>query len=70
MSLSKSKDSITGKSHHNWVRCPNTTPICRTVAMRARQGTRPSTSHRPEVGTRMPASTLMVVDFPAPFGPM
>src|SRR5256885_4563161 len=70
MSRSRSKDSQTGRSHQSWVRWPNTTPMRATWASRCRQGTRPITSQRPPLGTRMPASTLMVVDLPAPLGPM
>ncbi len=70
MSRSRSKDSTTGRSHQSCVRWPKTTPICRAFATRSRHGMRPSTSQRPESGTRMPESTLTVVDLPAPFGPM
>ena len=35
-----------------------------------RLGSSPATRSWPEVGTRMPVSILIVVDFPAPFGPM
>ena len=37
--------------------------------MRFRCGTIPLTSTRPALGVRMPVSILIVVDFPAPFGP-
>ena len=61
---------MTGRSHQSWVRCPKTTPMRATCALRSSQGTRPSISHLPESGTSMPEMILMVVDFPAPFGPM
>jgi hypothetical protein len=51
-------------------RCPNTTPIRRARSVRCRLGSRPATRSRPAVGTRMPVSILIVVDFPAPLGPM
>ena len=70
MSRRRSKDSITGRSHHSCVRCPNTTPISRTCSMRFFHGVLPSISHFPESGTSIPEMTLTVVDFPAPFGPM
>lgn len=43
MSRNRSKLSNTGKSHQSCVRCPNTTPIRATCAIRFSQGTRPST---------------------------
>ena len=38
--------------------------------VRLRLGSTPATRIEPEVGTRMPVSILIVVDLPAPFGPM
>ena len=64
------KVSDTGMSHQSWVRWPNTTPMLRALAMRWRWGTIPPTETSPPVGTRMPTSILMVVDLPAPLGPM
>jgi hypothetical protein len=52
------------------VRWPNTTPIRRVSSTRCRDGSMPATDSRPDVGTRMPVSILIVVDFPAPLGPM
>jgi len=52
------------------VRCPKTTPIRRVSSTRFRDGSMPATDSDPEEGTRMPVSILIVVDFPAPFGPM
>ena len=66
---SSSSESISGRSHQNWVRWPNTTPMRCATCLRSRYGTRPSTSTRPPLGTRMPVSILIVVDLPAPFGP-
>ena len=66
---SRSSDSISGRSHHSWVRWPKTTPMRWATALRWRCGERPSTSTRPAVGSRMPVSILIVVDLPAPFGP-
>ena len=43
--------------------------MVRALVRRSFQGTIPSASMCPDVGTRMPVSILMVVDFPAPFGP-
>ena len=40
------------------------------VCRRCRQGTKPLMRISPPLGTRMPVSILMVVDLPAPFGPM
>ena len=67
---SSSNNSRVGRSHHNCVRCPNTTPIRRTCSTRCRYGTRPSTTTRPLLGTRMPVSIFIVVDLPAPLGPI
>ena len=66
----KLNDSITAMSHQSWVRCPKTTPIVFTYCVRWRNGTKPLMKNSPLVGTRMPVSILIVVDFPAPFGPM
>ena len=41
-----------------------------TYCRRWRYGINPFTIASPEVGTRMPVSILMLVDFPAPFGPI
>jgi len=62
-------DSSRGRSHQSWLRCPKTTPILRAFRSRLSHGTRPATVALPLVGTRMPVSILIVVDFPAPFGP-
>ena len=70
MSFNRSKESITGTSHHSWERWPNTTPMWATCRLRSCQGTRPSTRQTPESGVSMPLSILMVEDFPAPLGPM
>ena len=70
MSRRSSKLSMTGRSHHSCVRCPKTAPMRATCLMRSRQGTNPPTSQWPAVGSRIPQRILMVVDFPAPFGPM
>ena len=67
--ITVTSDSINGRSHHNWLRWPNTTPILRALRSRSCHGTDPATSTTPLVGTRMPVSILMVVDFPAPLGP-
>ena len=45
-----SNESITGRSHQSCVRWPKTTPMRAHVAVRSRQGTRPSTSTSPDVG--------------------
>ena len=63
-------DSRSGRSHHSWLRWPKTTPIRRARSRRRRTGSRPQVRTEPEVGTRMPVSILMVVDFPAPLAPM
>ncbi len=63
-------ESMRGRSHHRVVRCPNTTPIRRASRVRSREGSMPATRSRPPLGVRIPVSILMVVDFPAPFGPM
>lgn len=49
--------------------CPNTTPIRRASASRCRAGSSPATRNRPAVGVRIPINILIVVLFPAPFGP-
>ncbi len=63
-------ESISGRSHHRVVRCPKTTPMRCASRVRSRDGSMPATRSRPPLGVRMPVSILMVVDFPAPFGPM
>ena len=55
-------DAIDGK--------PNTTPICETCARRSFHGTRPSMTQVPLSGVKMPERILMVLLFPAPFGPI
>ena len=70
MRRSSLNDSITAMSHQSWVRWPKTTPMVFTYDVRWRQGTKPLITISPRTGTRMPVSILMVVDFPAPFGPM
>ena len=70
MSRSSSNESITGVSHHSWLRWPNTTPMDATCRTRSLQGTRPMTDTRPESGVSMPLIILMVVDLPAPLGPI
>src|SRR3954471_20636402 len=65
----KRDESITGRSHQSWLRCPNTTPISRAFTVRYRCGTRPSTETAPPDGTSIPVSILIIVDLPAPFGP-
>ena len=40
---SSSNESDSGRSHHSWVRWPNTTPMRRATAMRSRLGSMPST---------------------------
>src|SRR6202453_5328425 len=62
-------DSRAGRSHHSWVRCPKTAPTLRAFRSRSRYGITPATLASPEVGTMMPVSILIVVDFPAPLGP-
>ena len=62
-------ESIRGKSHQSWLRCPKTTPMLKAFRVRCFQGTRPSTSMMPDVGASIPVSILIVVDLPAPFGP-
>ena len=44
--------------------------MLRAFSLRCFQGTSPATRTSPDVGTRIPVSILMVVDLPAPFGPM
>ncbi|HUF40214.1 MAG TPA: hypothetical protein VMN57_16950, partial [Anaerolineales bacterium] len=61
-----SRDSIRARSHQSCERCPKTTPLLRALATRSRCGSRPSTRTVPLVGSRMPVSILIVVDFPAP----
>ena len=71
MLRSSLNDSTTAMSHHSCVRWPKTTPMVLHIrgALPPRNETvRPAIS--PDVGTRMPVSILMVVDLPAPFGPM
>ena len=51
-------------------RWPNMTPMSRALATRCRAGSRPRTRQLPAVGWMMPVSILMVVDLPAPLGPM
>src|SRR5208282_4855912 len=63
-------DSITAMSHQSCVRWPKTTPIVFTYWVRCLHGTNPFTQISPLVGTRMPVNILMLVDFPAPLGPM
>src|ERR1700723_308182 len=46
-----------------------TTPICRFTATESCVRSTPRICMRPEVGASKPVSILMVVDFPAPFGP-
>ncbi len=70
MSRSSRKDSITGTSHHSWLRWPKTTPSRATWRFRSVQGVRPSTVQAPLSGRRMPLRILMVVLLPAPLGPM
>ena len=70
IAASSRNDSASGRSHHSWLRWPNTTPIRRASSRRCRTGSSPQTRTRPEVGTRIPVSILMVVDLPAPFAPM
>ena len=60
---------MAGRSHHNWVRWPKTTPMRLTWPMRSCQGTRPWTSQRPESGTTMPERILTVVRFARPVWP-
>ena len=52
------------------VRWPKTTPMRRVSSTRLRDGSIPATEMRPAVGTSTPVSILIVVDLPAPFGPM
>ena len=61
--------AVSGRSHHSWLRCPNTTPIRRASSRRRRTGSSPHTVARPAVGTSTPVSILIAVDLPAPFGP-
>ena len=68
---SRSNESRSGRSHHSVERWPKTTPIRRgQLDAVAAAGRAPATRTCPPVGTRMPVSILIVVDFPAPFGPM
>ena len=46
-----------------------TTPICRFTSTMLVTRSSPRISIRPDVGASRPVSILMVVDFPAPFGP-
>src|SRR6516162_893076 len=46
-----------------------TTPICLFTSTGWARKSSPSNSIRPEVGASRPVNILMVVDFPAPFGP-
>ena len=64
-----SKLVITGWSHHSSVRWPKHTPMRRISAMRSFAGSSPSTRTVPSLGSRMPESSLIVVDLPAPFAP-
>ena len=64
------KDSLNGKSHHNCVLCPNTTPIFPAFFLRFLYGSIPLTLQVPLVGVKMPVIILMVVDFPAPLLPI
>ena len=70
MSLSKLKESITGRSHHNCVFCPKTTPILLANAILLFHGVLSRTKQSPESGTNIPVSIFKVVDFPAPLGPI
>ncbi len=63
-------ESFSGRSHHSVVRCPKTTPIRCARRTRSRAGSMPATLSRPPLGVRIPVSILIVVDFPAPLGPM
>ena len=63
-------DSRSGRSHHSCDRWPNTTPIRRARSRRFFSGSSPQVRTRPEVGTRIPQSILIVVDLPAPLAPM
>ena len=63
-------DSITGRSHQSCVRWPKTTPSRAVCAIRSRRGSSPPTRARPPDGSSTPVSILIVVDLPAPFGPM
>jgi len=46
-----------------------TTPIWRSFKQGSNQKSTPRSSILPEVGASKPVRILMVVDFPAPFGP-
>src|SRR3954470_9558562 len=70
MTFSKRKLSRAGISQRICGFCPNTTPMFCASRRRSRQGTTPSVSTRPALGTRMPVSIFTVVDLPAPFSPM
>ena len=70
MAASRAKDSPVGRSHHSCDRCPKTTPISRASRRRSATGRSLQVRTSPEVGTRMPQSILIVVDFPAPLAPM
>ena len=63
-------DSRTGRSHQSCERWPNTTPTCRASRRLSGTGRSPQVRTLPAVGTRIPVSILIVVDFPAPFAPM
>src|SRR5579885_280203 len=61
---------MSGRSHHNCVLCPKTSPMRRANSRRWETGLNPATRTAPPLGTRIPVSILIVVDFPAPFGPI
>ena len=62
--------SITGISHHNWLFCPNTTPIFLEISFRLSCGHLPKIFISPILGAIMPVNSFIVVDLPAPFGPI
>lgn len=61
---------MSAAANSDLMRCPNTTPMWWVYVSRSFQGTYPATRTSPELGTRIPASILIVVDLPAPLGPM
>src|SRR5947209_15713061 len=67
---SSRSESMRGKSHHSCERWPKTTPMRLASSLRWRRGLSPATLTVPPLGWRMPVSILMVVDLPAPFGPI
>src|SRR3989338_6960443 len=65
-----SSESVKGKFGKSCERVPKTVPILYASFFRSFDGSSPRTLAFPDVGKSMPVNILIVVDFPAPLGPI